>query len=103
MGDGPAVLAPPPPLPHVPRRRGSATMAIGIVLGLVGVGAVVAFVLLQVAPHNDSNAVPGLQLSAVLPASSLAPTAGPDPDAPPDAGGVDAGARTRHFKKRPRK
>jgi hypothetical protein len=78
-------------------------MVIGVVLGLVGVGAVVAFVALQVAPHNDSNAVPGLSLSVVLPASSLGAADGPQVDGEPDAGVVDAGGRTRHFKKRPRK
>jgi serine/threonine protein phosphatase PrpC len=103
MGEGVPPAALPLPLPHVPRRRGSATMAIGIVLGLVGVGAVAAVVALEVAPHNDSNAVPGLSLSAVLPASSSAPDDGTHVDVPADGGAAEPGGRTRHYKKRPRK
>jgi len=101
--DGAVAPVPLPPIAHAPRRRKSPAVVIGVVLGLVGVGAVAAVIALQVAPHSDPNAVPGLALSAVLPASSLSPAADSQPDASADAANADAGGRVRRFKKRPRK
>jgi serine/threonine protein phosphatase PrpC len=101
--NGGVAPVPLPPLPHVPRRKRSPAVVLGVLLGLVGVGAVAAVVALEVLPHSDTNAVPGLALSVVLPASSLSPGADPTPDAAADTPVADAGARVRHYKKRPRK
>jgi serine/threonine protein phosphatase PrpC len=102
MGDAP-LLPPPAPLARVPRRRSSPAVVIGVSLGLVGVVAAGAVIALEVVPQKDTNDVPALSLSVVLPASSLTP--GPDTDDYDAAAlGLDAGGRVRHFnKKRPRK
>ena len=101
-GAAPAVeshrLLPPAPPSNRPaprlRRRPSAVVAVGMVLALVGVVAVGAIVALQGAQAERKD-VPGLALSIVLPAASLAPPAPPEDDA--DAG-VDAAPRGRRFR-----
>jgi serine/threonine protein phosphatase PrpC len=102
MADVPP-LAPPPPLAHVPRRRASPAVVVGVSVGLVGVVAAGVVIALEVLPPRDASNVPAPALSVVLPASSLTP--GPDTD-DYDAStlGFDAGVRVRrNNKKRPRK
>ena len=92
--------------PPDPVRRGvSPAVVFGVLLGLVGVAAVVAMIVLVVAPHKGANTVPGLSFSVALPSASFGPASSapvslqptPVPDA--DAATLDAGDPVRKVRR----
>ena len=107
LSDSHPLLPPAPPSrPRIVERgsRGpSAVVVIGLLLAVVGVGAVAAVVLHEFVPPPPTNDVPGLSLSIVLPAASLAPPGAPPLDDEGDAGNADGGGRARRFRNPRRK